>query len=723
MDYFNEFSKMARDGKRSGNLNYVRGNKGYFIRTYGENAYNDIYKSVKGGADVDQVVDFYDKQLAARQTQAKAPPPIAGSAKWATWPELRKANVLHEGDKISTTPNTYFGAFLNLDPQTKPLPKNWLYWHGPSHLMTIAPTGAGKSSVQIIPNLMYYEGSCFVFDPKGELYKATSFYRSQIGKVYRLAPFEPDSDCFNPLDAISSMDDAIELAQVVFPSEATGDGAFYENEARGFLAALIYLVSFQENSSMGEVRRITALPSDQFREFVKRVAENERMPTAVTRAAALVSGFEAKVISTLQRSLFDKMQVWDSEAIQHVTRKSDFSFADMKTETITVYITVPFHRLEAYSHFIKAIMTIALEAMVSTPERPKIPVLFILDEFLALGHFQRFVRALTTHRDAGVRLWFFLQSVADLEAIYPENWKAFFTATEVKSFFGVRDHYTGQLVSELLGNYTLSYSTTSSSISMSSPNAPTSIFSDDSGNSGQTTRTTNTNTQITGKPLLDPQEVQEFLGQSDPDHKRFGIVDLPAIKPVRVIHLPWYSGYQFWCRFGTKNNETNQSPLLARLWQAFNQDFFDNRLQPPLAIEYQDFSMGRDGRHPTEPGMLAFHDSQHDRIIFMEVCRQVEKAFEITSSSSLEDAQKIADITFAFLSRMLLHEMIHQAAYRLEGKPLDDHGPAFTKQANEVYEKSKLIENGFEFIAPSPAIIDRWPMTLGIEAVLKVLPN
>ncbi len=488
---------------------------------------------------------------------------------------------------------------------SRPLPKNWLYWHGPSHLMTIAPTGAGKSSVQIIPNLMYYEGSCFVFDPKGELYKATSFYRSQIGKVYRLAPFEADSDCFNPLDAINSMDDAIELAQVVFPSEATGDGAFYENEARGFLAALIYLVSFQQDSTMGEVRRITALPSDQFREFVKRVAENERMPTAVTS-------------------------------------KSDFNFTDMKNETVTVYITVPFHRLEAYSHFIKAIMTIALEAMVSTPEWPKIPVLFILDEFLALGHFQRFVSALRTHRDAGVRLWFFLQSVADLEAIYPENWKAFFTATEVKSFFGVRDHYTGQLVSELLGNYTLSYSTTSSSISMSSPNAPTSIFSDDTGNSGQTTRTTNTNTQITGKPL---------------------------------------------------------------------------------AIEYQDFSMGRDGRHPTEPGMLAFHDSQHDRIIFMEVCHQVEKAFEIASSSSLEDAQKIADVTFAFLSRLLLHEMVHQAAYQLEGKPLDDHGTAFTKQAKAVYEKSKLIEKSFKFIAPSPVIIDQWPMALGIEAVLEILPG
>jgi len=720
MDYFNFLQSSARSGARSGALAGLRSQKSRLIREYGETNYLEIQRAVKNGADLADVLEHYDRQIAQQQARQETPPPIAGSAKWANWHQLSKTRVLHDPDKNKTSPGIYFGAFLNTDPKTKPLNENWLYWHGNSHLMTIAPTGSGKSSVQIIPNLLTYEGSCFVFDPKGELYRATSFYRSQIGKVYRLAPFEPDSDAFNPLDAVSSMDDALELAQIVFPPESTGDGAFYENEARGFLAALIYLLSFQETATMGEARRLTALSAKDFRELVEEIADDDALPTPIRRAADLVKGFDARVLSTLQRSLFEKMQVWDSEAIQAVTSHSDFSFEDMKRETVTVYVTVPFHRLEAYSHYVKAMMTIALEAMVATPERPKIPVLFILDEFLALGRFHRFVSALRTHRDAGVRLWFFLQSVADLEATYPENWKAFFTATEVKSFFGVRDHYTGQLVSEMLGNKTLAYTTTSTSTSLSAPASPGSLFGENEG-SGQLSMSTNTNTHYTGKPLLDPQEVQDFLGRSGERDMRFGIVSLPGQNPVPVIHLPWYNGYTFWCRFGCRDNENNQSDLLRRLWYAFNDDFFAGQLTEPLALEYQDFSMGRDGYAPNKNGMCAFHDSENDRIIFMEACKQVENAFNETKSSYMPEPPQVADITFAFLSRVLLHEMIHQAAYQLGGVPDDDHGHVFAKYALEVFENSTRIEGGFEFLEPSAATLSRWPMMPGFDDVLSAI--
>src|SRR4051812_35414503 len=43
-----------------------------------------------------------------------------------------------------------------------------LTFPGAGHLMTIAPTGSGKENSAIVPNLLHYEGSVIVTDPKGE---------------------------------------------------------------------------------------------------------------------------------------------------------------------------------------------------------------------------------------------------------------------------------------------------------------------------------------------------------------------------------------------------------------------------------------------------------------------------------------------------------------------------------------------------------------------------
>src|SRR5262245_6114960 len=41
------------------------------------------------------------------------------------------------------------------------------------HLLTIAPTGAGKGRSVIITNLLRFEGSVIVIDPKGETWHVT----------------------------------------------------------------------------------------------------------------------------------------------------------------------------------------------------------------------------------------------------------------------------------------------------------------------------------------------------------------------------------------------------------------------------------------------------------------------------------------------------------------------------------------------------------------------
>ena len=58
------------------------------------------------------------------------------------------------------------------------------------HLLTIGPTGAGKSAGQAIPALLTYEGSAIVVDPKAELYGLTHRRRRAMGQtIWRIDPY------------------------------------------------------------------------------------------------------------------------------------------------------------------------------------------------------------------------------------------------------------------------------------------------------------------------------------------------------------------------------------------------------------------------------------------------------------------------------------------------------------------------------------------------------
>ena len=56
-------------------------------------------------------------------------------------------------------------------------------WNDNRHMLTIAGSRGGKGVSQIIPNLIFYEGSAVVIDPKGENAARTAGRRGAIGAL------------------------------------------------------------------------------------------------------------------------------------------------------------------------------------------------------------------------------------------------------------------------------------------------------------------------------------------------------------------------------------------------------------------------------------------------------------------------------------------------------------------------------------------------------------
>ena len=482
------------------------------------------------GRNIQPILDQPKRAYQARDDHQKLiqnPPKIHGAAKWAKAEDLRDAGLLKPNDVSDDDPGALYLGGLNGKSSTH---QNWLHWNDEGHLLTVAPTRSGKGTMQIIPNLLRYKGSVVVLDPKGELYNATANWRRRnVGPVYRIAPFLDDTDAFNPITAIETQADARALAEMILPRTAKGDGQYFEDEAINFLSAAIYFMRHQapvKARTMAALRECLTFPLPDFIEFVKTMAL-PNMPGPVRHAAAIVLGkSKDKGIPQLRESLNSKMAIWDFKGLLRSTAHNSFDFRALKDKPATVYITIPFDQLKPYSVYVQVLLSTALEAMLRNPNKPKIPVLFMLDEFLSLGPFPKFADALRTHAGAGVRLWFFLQNTSTLETHYPSDWKAFFSDTAVKMFFGSDDIYTAELLSNYLGDTTVLYTTQSQSAA--TVGAVTNAY------------TIGENITLTGRRLMMPQEIMGLLSRKERDGRRHAIHLMRGQNPAKIDLLPFY---------------------------------------------------------------------------------------------------------------------------------------------------------------------------------------
>lgn len=463
-----------------------------------------------------EAYDLRERQAAMRLN----PPPVHGSARWASKPDLQRANLLADSDGR----NIALGS-LEGEP---------VAWDGESHLLTVAPTRTGKSALQIIPTLLTYKGSAVVLDPKGELYRHTAKWREKnVGPVHVINPFGvrdvPVTSAFNPLDGVTDGQSALELAEILYPRTHDERQKFFEDEAVAFIAGVVeFTARFAPpaHRNLATIRDTVATLDKNLEGLVDAMTHGS-LPASIRNAAA---NFQTKTRETGKPRVLDSLnthlRMWDSEGLRAATRHSDFDFADLKDRPQTVYLVLPFPKIAAYSTFIRMVFATALDAMLMNANIPEIPVLFVLDEFLMLDRDDRFVSALRTHASAGVRLWFFMQDLPTLEQKYPTTWKSFLQA-EVKTFFGTDDPYTAELVSRYLGDMTIAYETPNMSASSSGGQSPTSSFS------------ISENLHLAARKLLMPEEVIALM-HGDATGRR-AVHFARNVPPIQTELAPWFN--------------------------------------------------------------------------------------------------------------------------------------------------------------------------------------
>jgi|TARA_R110002094_G_scaffold198717_1_gene170914 type IV secretion system protein VirD4 len=387
-----------------------------------------------------------------------------GSARFANRKELKK---LEGTDGLLIGRNPHTGRLLRYD--------------GPAHLLTLAPTRAGKGVGTVIPNLLAAERSVLVIDPKGENARIAGKARQRFGTVHVLDPFEVSgmpSAAYNPLDRLTpdSLDlgeDAASLTEaLVMDPPGQVSEAHWNEEAKAILGGLIMFCVCHEDRnrrSLATVREYLTLPRDRVRALLELMQDSDAAGGLIARAANRFLGKAdreaASVLSNAQRHT----HFLDSPRIANVLSRSDFHFSDLRHRITSVFLVLPPNRMDAYSRWLRLLVSQALqdiardaEASVGarTPsQRLRTPVLFLLDEFAALGRLEAVERAMGLMAGYGLQLWPILQDMSQLRDLYGERAGTFIANAGVQQVFGVNDFETAKWLSQMMGQETTGYQT------------------------------------------------------------------------------------------------------------------------------------------------------------------------------------------------------------------------------------------------------------------------
>ncbi|MGB5832211.1 MAG: type IV secretory system conjugative DNA transfer family protein [Thiohalocapsa sp.] len=199
--------------------------------------------------------------------------------------------------------------------------------------------------------------------------------------------------------------------------------------------------------------------------------------------------------------------------------RSDFAWGNLKAGVGTVFLVLPPERLATYARWLRLMVAHSLQELARAPAKPASPVLYLLDEFAALGALAPVERAMGLMAGYGVQMWPILQDVHQLRATYGPRAGTFLSNAAVLQLFGTNDQESARMVSELLGQTTVSFQTMGRAL--------------DAQGSGITL-----NLQQTGRPLLTPDEVRTL-------HASRSLLFVQGKRPILAGKLRYFADPEF----------------------------------------------------------------------------------------------------------------------------------------------------------------------------------
>lgn len=317
---------------------------------------------------------------------------------------------------------------------------------GDESLLTIGAPGTGKTQGQVIPTLMTGNHSMVVLDIKGELLRTTRRDLEERGirvLQFSLIDGHPGAHAYNPMAFLPKESKglwrkAAQLSELLLPTGPGESGPWLGN-ARTLLTCHACAVKLERGDAAtlkdvmrsikggvsfvdGEEMRGTA--ADRFNAMLD-IAEGRGFGDLADEIASLSQlvtgedGVSGKMWQSILLGVRPLMDLLMSDEVTAATARSDWAPSDLRDRDTRLFVQVRAVDLDAYKPLLRLIIGQHLQSLMEfAGDRPDMPVTFLLDELPQLGDFPEVLRAIEVGRSARVRVWGFVQDLAQIRATY-----------------------------------------------------------------------------------------------------------------------------------------------------------------------------------------------------------------------------------------------------------------------------------------------------------------
>jgi type IV secretion system protein VirD4 len=309
------------------------------------------------------------------------------------------------------------------------------------HVLAAAPSGSGKGTALVIPNLLHWPQSAVVLDPKGEAWAKTARYRKEHGQaVFKFDPFN-ERGCthrWNPLayvrdDELLRMSDLQQLSHMIWPvvDDAKGNTNFFNGKARDMFTTLgLYVMECEADGMLRTIGQMLRIASGDGRPlgeyFAALVTEREEQDKPLSFDC--VAGFHRLLgnsddtLNSIVNTFTEPLMAFADPIVDAATSGNDFDFDQLRRTRMSVYVVMPFHKLKAgkllMNIFFTQLLNVNTQQELHASEDLQHEVLVMLDEFTAPGRLPIISEGAGFIRSYGLRLFLLFQSMDYLAAEY-----------------------------------------------------------------------------------------------------------------------------------------------------------------------------------------------------------------------------------------------------------------------------------------------------------------
>lgn len=372
-----------------------------------------------------------------------------GSARWANAKAVKDAALRAKS-----------GCFLGM------LDGDYLRHDGPEHILAFAPTRSGKGVGLVVPTLLDWPHSAVIHD-MGDNWQVTAGYRSHFSHCLYFNPADPNSAAYNPMLEVRrgplEVRDVQNIADVlVDPEGALERRNHWEKTSHSLLVGTILHVLYAEPvKTLPGLATFLSDPERPVEQTLRAMMTTKHLgdrphPVIASAARELLNKSENERSGVLSTAM-SFLGLYRDPIVAKVTGHCAWRIADLTDakHPVSLYLVVPPSDISRTKPLIRLMLNQIgrrlTEGLKGNSDRRR--VLFMLDEFPALGRLDFFESALAFMAGYGLRAFLIAQSLNQIERAYGVN-NSIVDNCHVRVCFSTNDERTAKRISDALGTST-----------------------------------------------------------------------------------------------------------------------------------------------------------------------------------------------------------------------------------------------------------------------------